>query len=75
VQTILYLLILCSWIWSVARGIQVSLICAIANFIFPPVSQLIFSIYEDKMRAPLFFMAVGVIGLYLTGHSPVTVHK
>lgn len=47
-----------AWIWSIARGIQVSFLCTALNFLFPPLSQLIYSIYEEKMRAPLVIMVV-----------------
>ncbi|WAJ38040.1 hypothetical protein OU800_02055 [Pseudomonas sp. GOM7] len=56
-----------AWVWSVARGIQVSLICVVLNFMFPPVSQGIFALYEPPMRAPLLFMAIGLGMMYLGG--------
>lgn len=62
-----FLLALAAWIWSVARGIQVSFICVVLNFMFPPVSQGIFALYEPSMRAPLLFMAIGLVMMYLGG--------
>ncbi|WP_277373594.1 hypothetical protein [Pseudomonas sp. AA-38] len=56
-----------AWVWSVARGIQVSLICVVLNFMFPPVSQGIFALYEPPMRAPLLFMTIGLGMMYLGG--------
>ncbi|WP_236172831.1 hypothetical protein [Pseudomonas pseudonitroreducens] len=62
-----FALLLVGFIWSVARGIQVSMLCVVANFIFPPISQAIFSIYEPVIRAPLAVMAAGFAVLYLNG--------
>jgi hypothetical protein len=62
-----FLLALAAWIWSVARGIQVSLICVVLNFLFPPVSQGIFALYEPPMRAPLLFMVIGLGMMYIGG--------
>ncbi|WP_020407976.1 hypothetical protein [Hahella ganghwensis] len=56
-----------AWIWSVARGIQVSVICMVLNFLAPPISQLIFAVYEEKMRRPLLYMVIGLVGLFFTG--------
>lgn len=56
-----------AWVWSVARGIQVSLLCVVLNFMFPPVSQLIFALYEQPMRTPLLGMAAGLGLMYLGG--------
>jgi hypothetical protein len=72
-ETVLYLVVIVSWIWSVARGIQVSILCAALNFIFPPVSQIIFAVYEEKMRTPLLLMAVGGgLLFFLYGEATVT---
>lgn len=30
-----FFLLLGGWIWSMARGIQISLLCVVLNFIFP----------------------------------------
>lgn len=62
-----FVLLIVGYIWSIARGIQVSVICVAANFLFPPISQSIFSIYEPVIRAPLALMAAGVAVLYLSG--------
>ena len=55
------------WIWSVARGIQVSLLCVVLNFLFPPVAQGIFAIYEPRIRAPLAVICAGLALMYLAG--------
>ena len=66
-ETIALFIMFAAWVWSVARGIQVSFACMACNFIFPPVSQLIFSFYEQKMRAPLFLMAAPLVLLFFMG--------
>jgi 4-amino-4-deoxy-L-arabinose transferase-like glycosyltransferase len=73
-ESVLVILMVVGWIWSVARGIQVSLLCCVLNFIFPPISQMIFSIYETKMRAPTILM-LGTAGalIYLSGKFGVNV--
>lgn len=65
--TIGFLLCVAGWIWSVARGIQVSLLCVVLNFLFPPLAQGIFSLYEPPMRVPLLVMALGAALMYGAG--------
>ncbi|WP_337055904.1 hypothetical protein [Pseudomonas sp. USHLN015] len=65
--TIGFFLALAGWIWSVARGIQVSMLCAVFNFIFPPISQIIFAVNEPVQRSPLLIMAAGLGLMYLGG--------
>lgn len=48
------------WAWSVINGFRVGVLCAVLNFFFPPLSQLIFSLYEPKIRKPTLFMAIGM---------------
>lgn len=55
-----------AWIWSVAKGIQVSVLCCVLNFIFPPIAQCIYSIYEETVRGPFFGMLIGMIILWFT---------
>lgn len=55
-----FFMVVGGWIWSVARGIQVSLLCVVLNFLFPPVAQGIFSIYEPQIRAPLALIFAGL---------------
>jgi hypothetical protein len=62
-----FFLLLGGWIWSVARGIQVSMLCVVLNFIFPPLAQGIFSLYEPPIRAPLMTMLAGAALLYFAG--------
>lgn len=62
-----FLLIVVGWVWSVARGIQVSVVCVVLNFLFPPIAQLVFALYEPAMRAPLLVMAAGAGLLYAGG--------
>lgn len=50
------------WIWSLVRGLKVSVLCLICNFLFVPISQIIFAIYEEKLRPPLLLIAVGIAG-------------
>ncbi|WP_444995862.1 hypothetical protein [Aliikangiella sp. IMCC44359] len=68
---LLFIVILGSWIWSIVRGIQVSIYCAILNFLFPPISQIIFAIYEKNMRMPLMLMIGGFILIFLTSGEVV----
>lgn len=65
--TIGFFLVLAGFIWSVARGIQVSLLCCVLNFILPPIAQCIFSIYEPVIRFPLLIMLAGLGLMYLDG--------
>lgn len=66
-EVFLFLGMAAAWIWSVAKGVQVSLLCAVLNFLFPPISQLVYSIYEESMRGPLFtLLAFGGL-FWLTG--------
>ncbi len=60
-----------AWVWSVARGIHVSFLCCVLNFIFPPISQAIFAIYEDTMRGPLIGLIIGIAILFFTGSISV----
>jgi hypothetical protein len=62
-----FALLLVGFIWSVARGVQISMLCVVANFILPPISQAFFSIYEPVMRAPLAVMLAGLGILYMNG--------
>ncbi len=66
-ETVAFIIMLVAWIWSITRGLQVSFVCMVCNFIFPPVSQFIFSVYEEKMRAPLFFMVAPIAYFFFTG--------
>lgn len=65
-EFLLSVVIFGSWIWSIVRGVQVSIYCAILNFLFPPISQIIFAIYEESMRMPLMLMIVGSALIFLT---------
>lgn len=49
------------WFWSIRAGIEVGLLCAALNFLFPPISQFIFCIYEQKMRIPTLVMIIGIL--------------
>ncbi|WP_068824841.1 hypothetical protein [Pseudomonas sp. BMS12] len=61
------LVLVCGWIWSVARGIQVSLLCVVLNFIFPPLAQGFFSLYEPTIRSPFVTMLAGAALMYFAG--------
>lgn len=39
-----------TWIWSIVKGLKISVVCAVLNFFFPPLSQIIFSVYEEELR-------------------------
>lgn len=71
-ETIAFLALVVAWIWSVAIGIQVSVLCMICNFMFPPISQLIYSVYESKIRAPFFVMAACIGYFVFTGDIQFT---
>ncbi|MES2818820.1 MAG: hypothetical protein V4812_07555 [Pseudomonadota bacterium] len=62
-----FILALVGYIWSVARGIQISLLCVLLNFMFPPLSQLIFASSEPQMRPPFFVIVLGLGLMYLGG--------
>lgn len=64
-EALLLVLVVIAWFWSIIRGIQVSALCVICNFFFPPLSQLIFAIYEDNMKGPLILMSIGFVGLFI----------
>ncbi len=66
-STVGFILFLVAYVWSVARGIQVSLLCCVLNFIFPPVSQGIYAVYEEEIRAPLVLMGIALVLLYFGG--------
>jgi hypothetical protein len=55
------------WIWSIFRGLKVSFLCAALNFTFPPISQIVFSIYEEEMRTPTIILIASLVVFYL-GH-------
>jgi hypothetical protein len=60
------------WIWTIARGIEISIWCVILNALFPPVSQIVFSLYESRMRLPLISMLLsGGAMFYLYGETTV----
>jgi hypothetical protein len=50
---------LIGWVWSVWNGFGVGIICGLLNFFFPPLPQLIFSLYEKRLRAPTLLMFLG----------------
>lgn len=49
------------------RGIQISLLCVVLKFMFPPLSQLIFASSEPQMGPPFFVIALGLGSMYLGG--------
>jgi hypothetical protein len=58
------------WLWSIWRGFGVGIICGLLNFFFPPLSQLIFSLYEKRLRAPTLLMVFGMIlSIYSAWHG------
>lgn len=63
-ETILFFVIFVSWIWSIIRGMDVSIFCVVLNFLFPPISQVVFAIYEERMRPPSYLMGAS-FGLML----------
>lgn len=67
-ETLLLCVIFIGWVWSIISGFKVSILCAICNFLFPPLSQVIFAIYEDAMHTPLLLMIVGAGGLFFVGN-------
>lgn len=57
--TVGILLVLSGWLWSVWRGFRVGLLCGLLNFFFCPLSQLIFCLYEKKIRQPTLMLFIG----------------
>ena len=67
------ILVLIGWIWSVRAGVTVGLLCAVLNFAFPPLSQMIFSFYEPQVRLPTVVLLLGIVLGILTSepsHEP-----
>jgi hypothetical protein len=56
---LLAVFILGAWVWSIVRGYEISLVCAVLNFLFPPFSQMFFALQQKTMRTPLFCMLIG----------------
>lgn len=68
-------LILVGWIWSIRAGVTVSLLCAILNLTFPPVSQMIFSIYEPQVRLLTLVLLAGlVLGVVTSVHKETQIY-
>jgi hypothetical protein len=66
------ILIFIGWIWSIINGFGVGLPCAILCFLFPPLAQFIFCIYEPKIRMPTLIMIIGLaIGAWQGIHAAV----
>lgn len=64
------LLSLVGWLWTVIRGFEVGLICALLNFFFPPLPQFIYCIYEKGLRQPTLLMVLGwVLSAYGGWHQ------
>jgi hypothetical protein len=62
-ELILIILGVGAWVWSITTGLQkVSVLCAVLNFVFPPLSQIVFSINNKELRSPLFLM----VGAWIT---------
>lgn len=55
---LLMILGISAWIWSLIRGYEISLLCCVLNFFFPPLSQIIYSVLDERMRIPLLAMCV-----------------
>jgi len=49
-EIVAIIIFIMAWIWSIVKGLQVSVVCATLNFFFPPISQVIFSVYEEELR-------------------------
>ncbi len=56
-----------AWIWSIVKGLNVSVACAALNFFFPPISQIIFCIYEEELRAVTGALIVSLALMYWVG--------
>lgn len=61
-EALLILIFILVWIWSIVKGLSISVACAALNFFFPPISQIIFSIYEEELRL-VTFVLIGCMGL------------
>lgn len=64
-----FALALVGWIWSIRAGISVGLLCAVLNFLFPPLAQMIFSAYEPEVRVPTVVLLLGLALMVLTGNG------
>jgi len=65
VALLVIILFVVFWIWSIIRGLEVSVLCAILSFAFPPIAQVIYSVYEEKLRAPMFCLLGCTLVFYL----------
>ena len=54
-----------AWIWSIIKGLNASVLCAVLNFFFPPISQIIFSIYEEELRGVTVVLSICLILMYV----------
>lgn len=62
-EFILGIVFLIAWLWSVVKALNTSILAAVLCFFFPPLAQVIFSIYEDELRkVTLVLVACSVIG-------------
>ena len=62
---VLLLVFFVAWIWSIFLGYKVSLICAALNFFFPPISQVVFSIYEKSLHGVTIVLVISSILMYV----------
>jgi len=63
-EGIAILVFIVTWIWSIVVGLQVSVLCAVLSFFFPPIAQVIFSIYEESLRGPMIILVICSIIMY-----------
>ncbi len=64
-EVIAIILLFGIWIWSVVRGLEVSVLCAALSFAFPPLAQVIFSVYEERLRAPMIGLLACLLVIYV----------
>jgi len=56
------------YIWTIVAGFQISALAGVLNFFFPPLSQVIYSIFEEDMRLPtICLVAAMAISAVLVG--------
>ncbi|AZZ90366.1 hypothetical protein EUZ85_06395 [Hahella sp. KA22] len=60
-ETIAAIIFIIGYIMSLIKGFQVSFVCLLLNFFFPPIAQGIFAIYEPEMRTPLYLMLGSIV--------------
>lgn len=55
-EILLAVVFLIAWPWSVIKALNTGILAAVLCFFFPPLAQVIFSIYEEHLRSVTIVM-------------------